>query len=119
MVYPEHQDLIIFQNATFNPQFTWRDYIGNVYDLSEYTAKMEIRTSVNALDPPAVSLTTENGGIILSSTSPNITLFLSDVDTQALTITCGVYSLLLVSSSNVVDEILRGKIKVEPNATKS
>jgi hypothetical protein len=119
MVYAAFYELVIYKNATFNPSFTWQDNGSNIYDLSGYTGKMEIRQSVDSPNPPAISLTTSNGGMILSSTSPNITLFISDVNTEAIVIPSGVYSLLLKSPGGIVSEILHGKVKIISNPTKS
>jgi hypothetical protein len=118
MIEPTCYDIYIPKGATYDQTFTWKDDSGHIYDLSAYTARMQIRVTVTAPDPPIISLTTENDGITLTSTDPNISLFISDTDTSSVTISSGVYDLELKAPDNTVIRLLQGKVTFSPNVTK-
>jgi hypothetical protein len=69
-------------------------------DLTGYTARMQIRGS---LDSSTViqELTTTNGGVILDNTLKTITILLTPTQTTALTFNTAVYSLELVTNTDV------------------
>jgi hypothetical protein len=69
-------------------------------DLTGYTARMQIRSS---LDSTTViqELTTTNGGVILDNTLKTITILLTAAQTTALSFNSVVYSLELVSGTDV------------------
>jgi len=187
MISPAKYDLKIYKGATFNPQLTWQDCCsGNVYDLTAYSAKMQIRITPTTPDPAIVSLTSTanliltnvtgsfnfgdeilgntsravgyvvsyntttlllelsritgifqtetlenltsgatatissintNGGIILGSTSPNISFFISAAATEAFSISSGVYDLFITDSTGITTKLLYGKIQIYPNVT--
>jgi hypothetical protein len=69
-------------------------------DLTGYTARMQLRST---LDSSTViqELTTANGGILIDNTYKTITVVLTATQTAALTFSSAVYSLELVSGSEV------------------
>ena len=70
-------------------------------DLTDYTARMQIRSK---LDDVAVilELTTENGGIVIDNTTKTIQIVISAEATAAFTFTSAVYSLELVTATTVI-----------------
>ncbi len=86
-------------------------------DLTGFTARAQIRESIDDVDP-ALSLTTENGGIVLDNTLKTITLLITSAQTTALAITSGVYSLELVDSAGAVTRLAEGAVKVSPDVTR-
>ncbi len=89
---------------------------GAVVNLSTYHARMTIRktwggTTILALtDVPS-------GGITLSSTSPNITITLTPVQTAALNFQYAVYDLEIESAGGIVDRLLEGRIAMHKEVT--
>lgn len=86
-------------------------------DMTGYTARMQIRASV---DDPAVliGLTTANGRIDLDSTNARITLSLSSTDTAAFDWTSGVYDLEMISPAGDVTALVGGKVTIVPEVTR-
>jgi hypothetical protein len=116
MTEPARYDLKIYQGITFKRQFTWKDENSVVYDLSTFTAHMQIRTATLA-PTPVINLTT-GSGITLSSTSPNITLLLTSDQTTALPLGEDVYDLTLTDTNSVVTLLLKGKASINPTVTR-
>jgi hypothetical protein len=57
MILPTKLDFEAFKGATFNPALVWSDDCDNVYDLTSYSAKMQVRLTKSTPDPPIISLT--------------------------------------------------------------
>lgn len=123
------------QGATLQQLITWRqpqtaeqiadDEEGTPVDLTGYTARMHVRTAVDA-DDTVLELTTENDRIILGdpeSATPvydngEIRLFV-DAETMAdVPAATYKYDLELVSSGDVVTRLLQGKLKVIAEVTR-
>jgi hypothetical protein len=86
----ETLDLYIEQGATFAYTITWRDSDDELVDLDGYTARMQLRSTEEAADPAALSLTTENSRIALGGAAGTIVLTVDADDTAA--VTAGSYS---------------------------
>jgi hypothetical protein len=118
MIQPTKYDICIPKGATYDQAFTWKDINGSIFDLSLFTAAMQIRVSAGAPDPPTISLTTSNSGIILAATDPNISLFISAANTAAIPIASGVYDLEITDTDGIVTRLLEGKVKFSPEVTR-
>ena len=97
------------------------DPTGNTFepfDLTGYTARMQIRRTVES-STPMLSLTTENNGIIINPGTENneIELLISDEDTATLT-TSGVYDLEIIDDSGNVSKVVRGTVTLIPEVTR-
>ena len=118
-------DLNIEQGTTFNAQFTWRVDDGSdppsgpIVDLTGATARMQIRQSPSAVNY-YVELTTENGRITLSpgQADPNVTLFISSIDTAKLNFQTGVYDLEIVTADGNVTRLLKGNVTLDREVTR-
>jgi len=69
-------------------------------DLADYTARLQIRPQT-ASSTVILSLTTENGGIVIDNTLKTITVLMTATQTTALSFTSAVYSLELVKNTEV------------------
>jgi hypothetical protein len=119
-------NLEIEQGTTFSVLAVWKDVNGNPVDLSNYTARMQIRSSY-ASNTIAESLTTSNNEISLSSEG-EITMSLPPNRTSAIFVdytqttnpprTKYVYDLELVSPDAVVTRLLFGTVVVIGEVTR-
>jgi len=108
------------QGATFNRTITWKDSANAAYDLTGYTARMHVRTAIDAANT-IITLTTSNSRITLGSnaaTKGQITLNISAADTANLTPAIYVYDLELVSGGGVVDRLIEGNFVVKAEVTR-
>lgn len=123
MLTPGRYDgLVIYQGATFDVTFTWRQtavppaLLGLPVDLTGYTARMQARVAIASTDT-LIDLTTENGKLILGGMDGTVRLLLSDVETAALTWSRGVWDLELDSGGDVT-RLLYGRIRVSKEVTR-
>jgi|GEM_PF-395526 len=121
-------DLTIEQGALFQAVFTWTEN-GVPVNLTGYTARMDLRRTVDALEA-AVRLTTEGGGgIFLGGITGAIGLIISADVTSTLTPRVpknqaasewGVYDLQLIDpGGDDVERLAQGRIFVSPAVTRA
>jgi hypothetical protein len=110
-------DIVCDQGATFVRNVSWLDEDETPINLWGYTARMQVRATVQAATP-LVSLTTENGGIVLTPETGGIRLFLTDAQTDALPARKAVYDLEMVSGTGVVTRLLQGTFTIVPQVTR-
>lgn len=84
-------------------------------DLTGFTARMAIKDKVGGT--VLLSLTTENGGIVIDTVLHTITLNISAADTAGFTWKRGLYDLELVSATGVVTALLYGSVTVSDEIT--
>jgi hypothetical protein len=116
VVLAGNYNIIIDQGAHFERLITVADPDGDPLDLTGWTARMQIRTEIDA-ETVMVELTTENGRISLGGAAGTITLTLTaditeDMDDE------GVYDLELIDTYDRVYRLLKGKVKVELEVTR-
>jgi hypothetical protein len=106
----------MYQGASFDYTFTWK--IDNVpVNLSGYTARMQVRRNHPA--PEAVlTLTTENGGIVLGGALGTIAIAEEPSVTEEISAAKYVYDIELESSDGEVYRILEGAFTVSPEVTR-
>lgn len=110
--------LIIDQGATFRKHFVWK--VGTPAapkDLTGYTARMQIRETVESA-VVLKSLTTENGGITLGGATGEIDLYLSAVDTAAIAWDSGVYDIEFIAPNSDVIRRIAGTVIVTKEVTR-
>ena len=95
------------------------EYVVNdlVVDLTLWTARMQVRTSHKATTK-ILDLTTENGGITLSATTPNISIKVTSTLSTPLTAKTYVYDLELIDTLGEPFRIMEGDFKVTPEVTR-
>ena len=106
----------IDQGAHFERVITVRNPDDSLYDLTNYTARMQIRTEIDSTSA-LITLTTENGKITLGDEDGTITLVLLASETADLE-TDGVYDIEIIDPDNKVYRVLKGKIRLELEVTR-
>lgn len=110
-------DMVIDQGATLSRTLTWRDSKRDPYNITGYTARMHVRSSVTA-NTTVLVLTTANSRIALGGAAGTVTLTVSATDTAAIPAGRYVYDLELVSAANVVSRLVEGAFVVRPEVTR-
>ncbi len=85
-------------------------------DLSQYTARMQIREKLSSTTV-IKELTTQNSGIVIDNTAKTITIKISAADTALFTFKSAVYSLELVNL-DVVVPFIYGNLTLEAEVTR-
>lgn len=117
---PGKLNLKIYKGETFRHVLRWQDESETPINLTNYSARMQVRKKIDDVTP-LLSLTTENGGIELGGTAGTITLYISAADTTALTWTDGVYDLEVAVVVGAIEEVVRvveGKIVTYKEVTR-
>lgn len=128
MFTPIEKNLTIYQGATFFYGFQLQiknDTSVVPLDLNGWTARMQIREKIKS-DAVAAELTTENGGIVFEEEhdeegqliESRVHLVLHPPQTNALTLTRGVYDLEMVDPIGNVGRILQGAVTIIPQVTR-
>ena len=112
-------DICIKKGATFTLPITYKDDDGLPIDLTNYTAKMQIRTSPTSTEV-IVDLTTENGGIIIDADLGLVTIYIDSDTTAALdALACGAYDFFIfLPGATLVYADLYGYVKIVERTTK-
>jgi hypothetical protein len=108
------------QGATFQRQLTWTDSARDAYNLTGYTARMQVRDNVSSNTIViALSTTAGSGGTItLGGIAGTVDLLIPAANTTTLTAGQYVYDLELVSGGGVVTRLLEGNFKVTAEVTR-
>ena len=108
------------QGATLQRQLTWTDSARDAYNLTGYTARMQVRDNVSSNTIViALSTTAGSGGTItLGGTAGTVDLLIPAANTATLTAGQYVYDLELVSGGGVVTRLLEGNFKVTAEVTR-
>ena len=107
-----------WQGKTYEVPFYFRDNFKQEINLAGYTARMQVRPSVES-DIVTVELTTSNGRISIDEPNGIVVLFLSDADTAALDPGSYKYDLELISGSGRVYCPVQGSFKVKAEVTRA
>lgn len=111
--------LLIEQGATFRKHFLWTDAANVPIDLTNCTARLQMRECVDSPDV-LLELTTENGGIALGGTAGTIDLLVEDAATSALTWDTGVWDLeIQFGVLGDVVRLLQGGVVVSKEVTRA
>lgn len=110
-------DIVIEQGATFRLSLVWKDPNGTPYDLTGYTARMQVRKAYGSTSS-MLSLTSGAGDIVLGGALGTIVATASATATAALSGLQGVYDIELVSPGGVVDRVLQGTVTISPEVTR-
>lgn len=104
--------MVCDQGSTFTRTIEIKQADGTVFSLTGYTARMEVRRTVDATSS-LIGLSTENGRITINAALGAITLTLTPDLTAALT-QSGVYDLEIVhTATGAVHKVVRGEFKLE------
>ncbi len=111
-------NIVADQGATLSRTITWKDSAKRAINITGYTARMHVRTTVDA-DTTLLELTTENDYLSLGGTTGVVTM---DVPASVMAnVTPGihVYDLELIAPvSGVVNRLIQGNFVVRPEVTR-
>jgi len=117
---------VIEQGATLNLELQYKDSNSNPIDLTDYSGKMQIRSSVDSptafitlsssLNPDGTGLNFSGSNGSTPPTSGSIGIYISAISSSLLNFNTGVYDLEIASGS-IVYRILEGQVKLSPNVT--
>lgn len=111
-------NLKINQGETYRHTLYWKNEQELPVDLTNYTARMQIRSKV---DSPTVllELTTANSGIVISNpVTGEFKLYISATLTSSMTWSSGVYDLEMVAPNDDVTRLIEGKVTVTKEVTR-
>lgn len=110
----EQHNFTIEKGATWRQNIQWKDDDGLAIDLTNYTARMQLRREyrTNIIH----ELTTENGGIDITALTGEIDLLIEATDTADFIDTKVLYDLELINGTEVV-RLLSGCITISENVT--
>lgn len=118
-----NKPLYVEQGATFVMSFLWvmesetePGQPGLAYDLTDCTARMQIRRTIS--QPVILAATTENGKIEINGPDGQITVKLTDEDTDTLRLRSARYDLEVEFPSGDVYRLLEGRIQISLNVTR-
>ena len=116
-------DITIDQGATYALNVAYKDSSGTAIPLTGYSARMMVRTVVNA-STTLLSLTSSAGGtgnttgLSITAATGLIDIVISSTDTAGLPRGNAVYDLEIVAPSGVVTRLLEGAVLVDPEVTR-
>lgn len=112
-------NITIDQGSTWIKSITWQNSEGTAYDLSTWEARMMIRKHYadNDKNSPLIYLT-NNDGITLGAASNNVIIVIEDNITESIPGGTYYYDVELISPSQEVSKLLRGKVFVLPEVTR-
>lgn len=110
-------DFEIEQGATLLKPIVWKDSTGAAFNLTGYTAKMQVRQSAASPDV-LLEMSTTNSRITLTPGTGTITLVFSATLTSSITWTRGKYDLELTAPNGTVTRLIEGQISVSKEITR-
>lgn len=105
------------QGATFQKLFVYQDSALNPIDLTGYTARMQLRTSITTT-APTINLTTENGGIEITPLTGEILVKMTAAQATAIPARDYVYDLEVESQDGRVYRVIEGKATCRAEVTR-
>ena len=114
-VAPGILNLTFPQGATWDLSITWTDSAGDPIDVTDYSARMQVRQSYTSAD--AVLSLTNGSGITLGGTAGTIDVNVSATATAGVAALQYVYD-LEVEESSVVTRVVQGSLTVTPEVTR-
>lgn len=112
--------LAFLQGEDFTQAFTWKQgpvSTATPVNLTGYTARAQFRATL-ADSTVLLTLTTENGGIVLGGSAGTITLVVSAAVTAAMTWKAAVFDLEMVAPGGTIRRLMSGTASVSPEVTR-
>ena len=107
-----YQELFIEKGADFITSITLNDINGDAYNLTNFTAKSQVRKSYYSSSPTAEFLITIN-----TPSSGVINMSLNSANTSNIAPGRYVYDVIIKDSANTVTRVLEGIVNVTPQVT--
>lgn len=107
------------QGSTLTRTITWKQSNGVPVDLSGFTARMHVRTAVDAASV-TLEASTSNGRIVLGGVAGTVTINVESSAMEAIAAGSYVYDLELVSptATPVVTRLVEGTFTVDAEVTR-
>lgn len=115
---PVKYTLTCWQGKTFEKVFYLKDSQDNIINLSGYTARMQVRPTLES-ETVTIELTTENSRIDINGDDGSVTLYIADEDTEGIEAGTYKYDLELISAGGRVYCPIYGSFKVKGEVTRS
>lgn len=109
--------IVLEQGETWRPVLTLKDATGAVVDLTSYSARMQVRETIES-PSPVITLTSSGGGITIDGAAGTLALRLPAEVTAALPWTHAVYDLEIESPGGDVTRLLKGEVEVNREVTR-
>jgi len=110
--------ITIDQGATFYLPITYKDEDGDPIIITDYSARMQIRETLNS-DDTLVDLSTETGEIVITGVDGLIVITIGTTVTALLPAGMrGVWDLFITSPFNIVTRLLGGEAYVVGRVTR-
>lgn len=110
-------DISIVKAATFRHKFTWQQVDGTPIDLTGYTAKMQIRPTLES-STVLVELSTANRRILMTPLLGVVELDLTAAYTAAITWKSGIYDIELTAPDGDIINLVEGSATVSTKVTR-
>lgn len=107
---------VLDQGATYNLVVVYKDNNDAPINLTGYSAYMQLRENYDSTTAD-LTLSTANGGIVITGAQGKLTITATATQTTALTSDYYLYDLEIVSGS-VVTRLLQGQITVNSEVTR-
>lgn len=107
----------VLQGTSLVKSIVWKDSEGNPVNLTGYSARMQVRETVDS-DEVLLELSTVLGNIQLTPLTGKVTLVFSPDDTSGAVWTRGKYDLELTSPSGFVTRLIQGKFTLSKEITR-
>lgn len=113
----ERHDIVIDQGATYEETVEWVDSDGVAIPLTDYTARMQVRTEPDAADPPILDLT-DGDGLTIDEPAGTVAIEIDAATTAALTPGRYQYDLEVESPAGKVTRLIQGFCTVDAEVTR-
>lgn len=111
-------DLVVEQGTTFRREFRKQNADGTPFNLTGWTARMQVRRRQNPAGTPLLDLTNTNGGLVLNGPAGSVTVVMSATQTAALPAERAIYDLELVAAGGDVERFIHGNVLVLAEVTR-
>ena len=108
---------VIEKGATYRHTLIWEDTNGTPIDLTNCTARLQIRADVFATEL-LCELNTDNSGIVIAQLLGRIDLFISAADTSTLDGLGGAYDLEIYRLNGDTTRLIEGGVAFKPEVTR-
>lgn len=111
-------DIVMEEGSQFNLSFTWKDKTGAAINLTGYSARMQVRESVEAAST-LLSITSATE-ITLGGAAGTVVVVISAVVMAALDFKYGYYDLELLAAASEINavRVIEGKVKFTKEVTR-
>jgi hypothetical protein len=111
-------NIVADQGATLRETVVWKDSARNPIDVTNYTARMQVRSTIDS-EQIVLSLTTENGRISVLGPEGRFDMMVSATDMTAIKAGKYVYDLEIIAPvTEVVDRLIQGNFIVRGEVTR-